>query len=306
MSRQYHQDELAVRFLLDQLAEEDRSAIEERFFKDDAVFEDLEIVEEELIERYLDNRLKVNDRVTFEELIAKSPRLRERLAFARIFANKVDESKPAVVIDPQPGPGWWERLLGSAILQRPAYKMALVAPLLIVVLGGVAWMVTQSRFENQRLEAQRLHEEQQKREEAERRAKLGNEQQPSPAPIPTDTPSKSVESVRVATLVLFPGGSRSVEGATSGLIIESDQQNVRLTLTLEDSSYSNYVVRFQGMQTRKNLTKTVAQRKNSNTILVELVGVELPTDDYMIKVDGINSDGSHESVSNYSLRVTRK
>jgi hypothetical protein len=216
LSRQTHQDELAVRFLLDQLSEEDRSAIEERFFKDDTVFEDLEIVEEELIERYLDNRLKVNDRESFEKLIAKSPRLRERLAFARILTSKVDESKPAVVIDPKPTSSWWERLLGSAILQRPAYRMALVAALLIVVLGGVAWMVRQSRLENQRLEAQRLHEEQQKaareREDAERRAKLGTEQQPSPPPTPTDTPSKSVEPIKLATLVLFPGGSRSVGG----------------------------------------------------------------------------------------------
>jgi hypothetical protein len=171
-------------------------------------------------------------------------------------------------------------------------------------------MVRQSRLENQRLEAQRLHEEQQKaareREEAERRANLRIEQQPSPAPIPTETPSKSVEPAAVATFVLFPGGSRSVGGANSGLIIEPDQQRIRLTLTLEDTSYASYVVQFQGMQSQKRLTKSVAHLKNSNSIVVELLAAELPADDYMIKVDGVNSDGSHESVSNYSLRVKRK
>jgi hypothetical protein len=60
------------------------------------------------------------------------------------------------------------------------------------------------------------------------------------------------------------------------------------------------------MQSQKSLTKSVAHLKNSNSIVVELLAAELPTDDYMIKVDGVNSDGSHESVSNYSLRVKRK
>jgi hypothetical protein len=90
------------------------------------------------------------------------------------------------------------------------------------------------------------------------------------------------------------------------LLIESDQQKVHLTLTLEDTSYASYVVQFQGMQSQKTLTKSVAHLKNSNSIVVELLAAELPADDYMIKVDGVNSDGSHESVSNYSLRVRRK
>ena len=316
MARQTYPDELAVRFLLGQLSEPERSALEERFFKDDAVFEDLEIAEEELIERYLDNRLEAADRASFEQVITTVPRLRERVAFARMLAKKVDASKPAYVEvpDPQPVkpvpvpvPVW--RLWAASLFRRPAYQMALAAVLLILVPTGIGLWVTQSRLETERLEAQRRLEEQQRitreREEAERRAKLMIPEQPSPSPVPTVTPSKSVEP-KFATFVLFPGGSRSLGNGKKDLLLERDQQKVHLTLTLEDTSYSNYVVQFVGVNTKKAFTKKVPHRPGSNSITVELNAVELPTDDYTVQVDGVTNEGTNETVSNYSFRVRRK
>jgi hypothetical protein len=76
---------LLVRYLLAQLPEGERDQIEDRYAVDDDFFEELLIVESELIDRYLQEELSDPERRQFEASFLNSPSRRVRIDSARVM-----------------------------------------------------------------------------------------------------------------------------------------------------------------------------------------------------------------------------
>ena len=306
MSRQTHRDDLTKQFLLGELSDEETTALEERFFEDDDLFEELEIAEDELIELYLDNRLDTGERVSFEKRLSGSPGLRQRVIFAKALANRVAVHRQSVapIPDPIPQLTWSERLFGS----RPALRMAFVAVMLIIVLGSVAWLVRKSRLESQRLEAQRNLEQQQKaaqEREREQHAQREPTEPPQPVALPSGTTAEA-DKIKLALITLTPGSSRGTGLLGNNLIIYPANEQVEFTLLLQNTSYENYAVRFDGLESSTSFSREVRLPASTNQLIIRVPVTMLPTDDYKIKVEGIAADGSRETVEQYSLGVRRK
>jgi hypothetical protein len=106
-------------YLLGQLADHEASALEEKYFTDRSFFLRVRVVEQELIEDYLENRLPRSERQQFEDRYLKVPALQRRLEEVRAQWAR---SLPA----PQPAGGW-------------AWRAAFAA-CLICALGTVAWI----------------------------------------------------------------------------------------------------------------------------------------------------------------------
>src|SRR5215470_4066553 len=122
-----------MRYLLGTLSEGERAQLEERYFSDDAEFEEIEIAEEELVDRYVRGELSQGDRHRFEQMLASSPRLTERVEFARVFADKL--RAPAVQTEKTK---WWGLPFAFS---RASYSSRLVfgfSMLLVLFAGGVA------------------------------------------------------------------------------------------------------------------------------------------------------------------------
>src|SRR4030095_79415 len=126
LSRESNHTETTMRYLLGTLSEEERDRFEEMYFSDDAAFEEVEIAEGELIDRYVRGELAKSDRARFEAMLAASPRLGERVQFARAWKNKLAAHSHAqqIVSDPrtykptQAEPSWWAKLFGSSAESR--------------------------------------------------------------------------------------------------------------------------------------------------------------------------------------------
>jgi hypothetical protein len=162
--------------------------------------------------------------------------------------------------------------------------------------------------ETQRLEARRILDQQRKEaqdREKEERATIP-QQQPSPAPISTETPSKSIDTATLASIVLIPGASRSGGGANNELHLGAGIEKVRLTLVVEDTNYETFQVVAQGIERKTSWRRSAKLVKNSSRLTLELPVTMLQPDDYMIKVEGMTSNGTLEPVSDYTLRVRRK
>ena len=86
-------------YLLGVLPEKRREEIEQRFFSDDDFHLEVEIVEEELFDDYLQNKLPEPERRLFETHFLASPLRRKRLQFARAFHDKIS-SKTEVPVTP--------------------------------------------------------------------------------------------------------------------------------------------------------------------------------------------------------------
>jgi hypothetical protein len=73
----------AQRFLVGDIPEEERDRLEEKLFADDAFFESLEALEEEMADDYVRGRLSPQDRTLFEQRLNLSSGLRRKVGLAR-------------------------------------------------------------------------------------------------------------------------------------------------------------------------------------------------------------------------------
>ena len=67
MARNYNEQTAVRQYLLKQLSQAEQESFELRLLTDEALSEELEIVEDELIDEYLANELSEAERLSFEE-----------------------------------------------------------------------------------------------------------------------------------------------------------------------------------------------------------------------------------------------
>ena len=87
-------DQKIRKYLLGQLSESEKSELEEEYFVNNKVFQEIEMVEDDLIDDYLDQELDSEDRSSFEEFFLSSENRKEKLLFARSLKYVVSEDQP--------------------------------------------------------------------------------------------------------------------------------------------------------------------------------------------------------------------
>lgn len=144
MAQNYNEQTAVRQYLLKQLSEADQQAFELRLLTDDALSEELEIVEDELIDEYLANELSEAERVSFEETFLAHPERRRKLKGGRALNRYLGTRSP-----PKPAPRRFEFLknwIGSFvpgghgdIAISPIGAMA--ALLIVATTGFVIWRI---------------------------------------------------------------------------------------------------------------------------------------------------------------------
>ena len=76
--------------------------MEEAFLADDSKFEAVELAEDELIDAYVRAELSAEQLQQFHKKLLTSPRLVERVHFARALAERTDPSRAAHEVSIQP------------------------------------------------------------------------------------------------------------------------------------------------------------------------------------------------------------
>src|SRR5262245_32556400 len=185
-------------YLLGTLSDEERSRIEEHYFSDDAEFEELEIAEDELIDSYVRGELSGIQIRQFEERMAQSPGLVQRVEFARAWANKMAGASAKSGSESQQnhsGEGsWWSRFFGfSGAGRAPRFAQAF-AVLLLLVVGATLFVGWLKWRESKRLAAEKAALEQRQRDlekqAADEKARIANQTRPQPSPAELPTPTE--------------------------------------------------------------------------------------------------------------------
>ncbi len=76
-------DAIIVRYLLGQLPDAERDPFEDRYFVSEALHEQLQAIEEELVDAYVDGELTGEDLTCFERLFIGSPERERKIQFAK-------------------------------------------------------------------------------------------------------------------------------------------------------------------------------------------------------------------------------
>ena len=304
------------RFVLGGLDEAARAALEEQLVTDPDVFEALGVVEDELIEEYLDGTSSGPDRAAFEQHFVSSPlrlaRLRLAKSLRRHASHEMAVATPARSQPRQPSSRWqptWLALAAGLILSlagnlwlvsrlQPQQAPSLSAPSAAAhptdVAPTVAPSLARAAVETPTMQAaEQLQREREERSKAEARVAALEE-----------TLRRSRSSV---SFVLAAGALRSA-GSAQRIVVPSDAMLVRLRLELPGNDYPSYraILLNDAGEELWSGSKLKAETE-SGRVLVDLALTpdRLPRGDYQVKLSGLTAAGDAEAVGSYSFRVSR-
>ena len=320
-----HEHEIACeRYLLGKMSEQEQAQLEEAYFADDALFERLLAVKDDLVDAYARGALGGQKRQEFEQhFLASEPR-RQRVEEAKEFIHAISSHSTNAAISNNEldwRPNRWRQLVSDTFTLRPWVWKGAVAALLLVALAGSFVMIR--RFQSQRTERERaLNAAAARRKQQAERARVvipsandnrvptnttpthGSETTPTPK-----TPDKqSPAPAQVASLFLSPFSPREAT-ASNSLQLRPDTSAVRLHLAFkEEDSYRSYdvVVRtIDGRQvfSRRGLRATSGTAGHNVTITV--APSIFSHQDYIITLNGLNAQGKLEPIGDYYFRVER-
>jgi hypothetical protein len=194
-----HEKENMNKYLLHELTEEEREAMEEKLFLDTKFFEQLESAETQLVDRYVRGEMKADERKRFERGYLNSPERRAEVAEAGLYFNelpflrdefKVEEPEVEVKLQEAVPIGdnlksalvdedknsWWARLKQSFQMPTFALQYGMAALIMVLALGLVWQFYNSGRLRSELETAQNSQTEYEKRE-AELRQELSQLEQ---------------------------------------------------------------------------------------------------------------------------------
>jgi hypothetical protein len=313
--RQSDTTESKVGYFLGTLSDEEKARLEESYFVDDAEFEEFEIQEEELIDRYVRGELSKDETDQLEKTFARSPRLIQRVQIARVLANRLAPEKTAKVArveTPQPFPArisWLQSLFGFSTGSR-APAMAVGFSVLLLLLGGAVLMTMyiSLREQSRQIAAQQAELEHRQRVLDQQAAELKAQtdelarrfQLPSETPAPPQVTPTPQTSASVVFLTLAAGVTRSADGSKS-IRLGPETSEVHLTLNLRDTSYPSYRATVINAD-RGQVFSRDGLRPQATRLTVRVPAKQLPPGDYYVSVSG---GPANEGVADYAFRVIK-
>lgn len=252
-------------YLLGQKPETDLSQVEERLMTDAAAYEELLIVEDELIDQYVRGQLSDTDRTSFETYFMRSPERREKLRFAKALNKYV-----ALAADEQQAPAS-ESTAASHLagprrfsfwpFQSPVWNYALTAALVVLVVG-ISWLAVRS----------------------------------------WRTPAPSLGTVYAVTLA--PGGPSRSDGDIQTISIPADTDTVRLQLMLpadQSTAYSVRILAGDGQMVWQDESLKPAEASGKKVLEVNVPANLLKRDTYRIRLRA----PSLEEIASYTFRIAK-
>jgi hypothetical protein len=324
MQRTKEQDERMARYLLGDLPEEEAMAVEQEYFADPEKLEEVWAVENDLVDRYVRNRLSRADRELFERGYLRSPKHRERVAVAGKLAaaaerQGAEEGAARRLSEPvSSGRRGWAAV-GDGLKGRSGLKLGWygLAAATLLIFAGLVWLVlerTRLRAELAESKAQ-LSEEQRHAQEianelAASRAQNGNLKaeidhlqntlaRQSPTPQPTGR--SSVFSIILSSVLLPRSGGESPQA----IEIPRETNLVTLQMKVEVNDTRKFQAAIRTVEgasiwTRRSLTP------RSGMVSVNLPAGKLPLGDYILTLTGVTPAGELEEVNRYFFRVRRE
>lgn len=300
------------RYLLGEMTEVEREALEQEYFNDRQLFDQMVQIENELVDKYARGLLPPTMRDHFEKHYLAHPKRRERARFAEALASKLD----TVVAAPRTAESGWDRFLIS--MRGP--KLALAISVAVLMAAVAAWSLIETRRLRQELtrtEAERATREQRERElqdqlssERLRADQLSGELERLRAEEQASASSTSKVPPSFATLILSIGGTRGANaGPPAVLIIPSGTEQVRLQLNLRENDYSSYGAILQPaggpeIFARRRLIPRATRSGLSLTLVIP--AGRFAFGDYILTLRGVSKSGEVEDVSKSLFRVERK
>lgn len=297
------------RFLLGEMSADERNAFEENFVVDDVSFEQIRVVEDELIESHVRGTLPAVEKEKFERSFLTTDRRRNRVAFMRTMLDKVTQEKETAVLKKTEVvaavPSVWDSLAG--LFKTPQLAFGAAFALLVLVFGGWLWLRTSSKTEIVQQVTPtptiQITQPNQNQNPENRNASPNANGEGLDKRQNSDTQKQ--DSIGVAPILALFAGTVRGEGKLSELNLPKNAAGANLQLNIGGEAYKSY--RVEIVDADGNLVWRNNKLKASNSkISLFVPAAKLQGGDYMVKLSARNRQNENESVADYVFRVNRK
>jgi hypothetical protein len=264
-------------YLLGSLETDRRAAIEESILCDSGVYEELLIVEEELIDGYLTNNLSPSERQQFETHFLITAERQKKLRFGRLLRRYLS-SHPVIVPPedipvavrqdeiPAPAHKFFPFATGASA-RGAALAVSAMVVVSLLVLVVLCWRTTRKPGQH-------------------------TAQQNSP----------------IIDIPLMPGSLRSEGAVTPRVNVPAKGINVRLKMPVTNIRFRNYKSElFRENESLQSANELKAEPDGGQHIVPwTITGDVLSPGDYQVKLKGVVNSGEDQFIDNYSFRVVKK
>ena len=253
-------------YLLGQTPAEDEPELEARLLTDREFYEEVSIVEDELIDRYLRGELSGSDKEGFESHFVSSAERKRKVRFARALRKYIsvaevsadEETEPVTAYVPAPRTS----VVRPFPFGRSAMSYAIAASILIIV--GLSSFVFLWYLQRQ--------------------------------------PGAG----RVLAVELIPAPATRGGSEVKQITLAPDVGSIRLQLDLPNNDYQSYEATLRDSSARSVLTTRDLKPQNVNSfsaVTLDVNADSLSPGDYRIQLSGTTPDGRSESVATYPFTI---
>lgn len=322
MKHETRNHELIAQYLLGELSEQDKVQLEEQYFGDDDFFEQLLVVEGELIDAYARDELYGRERERFEAHFLASPRQRQRVEIARALVDYATESSAPLSPAPESRKpaAWWRSLLDTLGVNNHPIILPLAGAALLILASGSLLIVQTVRLRNQgeRIKRERVELLEREQELQQQLDEQGQHNDQLAAELQRERSQRELleqelakphrSSLSTITFILTP---ELVRGASEPkrLVIPQGAELVRMQLDLERGDYKSYRAVLETVEGNRiwSSGSLKARPNNSGKIFTLGLPASLFTKrGYILRLSGVIADGRLESVGEYYFNVVKK
>jgi hypothetical protein len=297
------------RFLLGEMSADERDAFEENFVMDDVSFEQIRVVEDELIESHVRGTLPSGEKEKFERSFLTTERRRNRVAFTRTMLDKLAQEKEIAVSKKTEMaaavPSVWDSIAG--LFKTPQLALGVAFALLLLVFSG--WLLLRPANKTEIVQqitptptVRTTPPNQNQSPHNENALPDANGEAPDKK---QNSDTQKQDSTGVApVLALFAGAVRG-EGKLPELNLPKNAAGANLQLNIARGDYKSYSVEIVDADGHLILKKNKLKANNSKISLF-VPAAKLRGGDYMVKLSALNLQNKNESLADYTFRVNRK
>lgn len=312
---------LAARFLLGKLSEEEALKLEEGYFTDVSLFEDVLSAENDLIDAYATGALSAEDRNLFESRLLLNPHQRRRVQFAGMLAqyasgraSRAEDFEPRAAAKSS-----WIAAAARLFSGKPLLSLSFSLAALLIFAGAL-WLalddpdagLSRTR-ETGEQPALRSAPEPPPAETKNTPTETAPPDAPVNAATPKNAPSKNAPQKRekphkqaapaVFSLILTPGLTRAAGESSRAFSVPPRTDLVKLRLTFETGGFTNYHAALETVEGEQIWSSNLKARGRAKTLEAAIPGKLLKKADYVLTLKALNKEGVYERVEDYTFTV---
>jgi len=306
------QQEQMRRYLLGDMADAEKDALDAVIFGDDENFDRMWEIENDLVDCYLRGRLSQAERDRFERHYLASQKHRERVAFAKSLLKAADEER---ISERTPTSSFFARLAEHFRPPQLALTGAMAMALLLMGVWTVRLMIERNRLEAELGQANSANEARQRQVRALEKniAQTSELNEKLNAELQQSKQNKAVPAASAPSFITFLLTSTSLvrneNQKMPELQIPANADQVRLRVQFLRGAYKSCQVEIRNPDTGSLWRQSrieVKSNKNLSSVIALVPSAKLPQGDYTLALSGVTTSGETKEIDRYPFRVIRR